>query len=294
MNGNRMSDPELDELLGAYALNAVLEDERVEIDAYLQRSPKAAGEVTDLQFVASAMGRSRSTTQVPSWERINAAIDLADSSQTSLGSAPSGSAERLIDRPQDATVEQAKVIPFVRRQRTPRWLSGAAAAAALLVLGAQNVQQSRQYTDQGEQLASLREELATSESRIVDAQRQVVLAKEAAARESLTVERIMSMPDSRSVTLTSADGAEVGRVVVDAKGRGFLIVTGQPLQPGQAFQLWGVENESVISLGVMRPNGHTEMPLSAPGDWSKFVLTVEQLPGVVASDGPAVASGSFS
>jgi hypothetical protein len=262
---------QLDELLGAYALNAVSAEERSAIETYLERSPRAAAEVADHLVVAAAMGTSSSLAMPPGWERISAAIDLTEAAVP----APAV--------PVQETSSGATVIAFPRRHRAARWMSAAAAVAAFGVLGWQNVQQ-------GDRLTGLREELATEQTQRRSA---MVELQRLGTQDAMNVELMLSTPGTRVASLTQ-EGSPVGRVLIDKKGRGFLIInTEQQLESGKAYQLWGVQNDTVISLGVMQP-GVSAMPLSAAGEWSQFVLTVESLPGVVKSDGPAIGAGAFA
>jgi hypothetical protein len=273
----------LDELLGAYALNAVSDEERTAIEEYLGRSPRAAAEVADHLVVAAAMGTSTSLAMPPGWERINAAIDLTERAQVSDGSKLSTRTPTPTPQSTPTPQTEATVIPFPRRQRAARWMSAAAAAAAFGVLGWQNVQQ-------GDRLTGLRQELAAEQTQRRSAMDEL---QRLGTQDAMNVELMLSTPGTRVASLTQ-EGKAVGRVLIDTKGRGFLIVnTDQQLASGKAYQLWGVQNDNVISLGVMQP-GLSAMPLSAAGDWSQFVLTVESLPGVVKSNGPAIGAGKFA
>jgi hypothetical protein len=73
--GRVKTDRELDELLGAYALDAVDNDERNEVEAYLARSPRARAEVHEHQQVAAALGNSTAEAPASIWLRIEASID---------------------------------------------------------------------------------------------------------------------------------------------------------------------------------------------------------------------------
>ena len=73
-----------------------------------------------------------------------------------------------------------------------------------------------------------------------------------------------------------------------------MVDSGLPhLKSGHTYQLWGVEDGHVLSLGVMGESDRP-IPLAARGTWSKLVLTEEVSPGVVSSAQPAVAAGVFS
>jgi anti-sigma-K factor RskA len=277
-----MNEQQLDELLGAYALNAIDTIEREQIDSYLERSPRAAAEVADHLYVAAALAGSISEVPAPSFDRISAAIDLAEQQ-------PVRQSENMLPDDTAATMSEshdgARVIPMRRRKPIGTWLGAVAATAAIGVLGFHNIQTGRQLDDSKSNLAAQTEQRQALTSQLKASQQE--------AERSLSVQRVMASPGVRVAPLTH-DSQPIGRVLLDSNGRGFLELTaGQVLETGKAFQLWGVQDKKVISLGVMKA-GLNEMPLSAAGEWSQFVLTVESLPGVVASDGPAVAEGTFS
>ena len=76
-------DDDLDDLLGAYALDAVNEDERKLIEAYLLRSPTARAEVQRHHEVAAAISTNPGETPAPLWLRIEAILnDRAHSEST--------------------------------------------------------------------------------------------------------------------------------------------------------------------------------------------------------------------
>src|SRR5262245_14665097 len=58
-------DTMLDELLGAYALDAVEPDEAVAVEAYLERSPGAADEVARLRKAAAWIGATEALAPPP-------------------------------------------------------------------------------------------------------------------------------------------------------------------------------------------------------------------------------------
>jgi hypothetical protein len=79
-----MIDHDLDDLLGAYALDAVNEDERKLIDAYLVRSPAARAEVQRHHEVAAAIAASPGEAPAPLWLRIEALLDDRSPSDAAL------------------------------------------------------------------------------------------------------------------------------------------------------------------------------------------------------------------
>src|ERR687897_1238192 len=60
-----IDDTMLDELLGAYALDAVDADEAVAVEAYLERAPQAAQEVARLRNAAAWIGATEALAPPP-------------------------------------------------------------------------------------------------------------------------------------------------------------------------------------------------------------------------------------
>ena len=116
---DRPTSDELDELLGAYALDAVDLDERRVLDEYLASNPRAAAEVEQHREVSTLLAFSGSDAPEGLWDRIVATLDEP---------AP------------DPGPELAKVLPVDanRRRRSTlasfgKWSLASAAAAVVAV-----------------------------------------------------------------------------------------------------------------------------------------------------------------
>jgi anti-sigma-K factor RskA len=112
-----LTPEEIESLLPAYALDAVDDDERAAIEAYLETDPEAREEVAALQRTASMLGHTGGPAPAVVWEKLELAI--ANSAQRVPRSSP--------------------VVPISRaRSRRPRnvgWIAAAAAVVAALVIG---------------------------------------------------------------------------------------------------------------------------------------------------------------
>jgi anti-sigma factor RsiW len=69
-------ESELDSLLGAYALDAVDELERVRVERYIASSPRARAEVDEHLQVAMMLGNSAGPAPLALWDRIDQKIQL--------------------------------------------------------------------------------------------------------------------------------------------------------------------------------------------------------------------------
>jgi anti-sigma factor RsiW len=228
---------ELDLLLGAYALDAIDDDERRAVDEYLRVNPAAAQEVSEYRETASMLAWTSMSAPAGLWERI------ADSLDDGVAPVPSG--------PLAAVIPSSTVPARRRRRMAPAmWPLAAAAVAALVVVGVQQV--STQSND-GPPL---------------------VQAYNAAIGDR----------DSRRATLANEDGTLKVDAVVDSDGHGYLQMESLPALPSsKTYQLWGVVDDKAISLGILGPNPEIE-PFAVTGNLTALVITTEVAGGVI-SDG---------
>ena len=245
----RLTHAEMDELLGAYALDAVDADEREQIEQYLEENPRARAEVTEHREVAAMMSLAGGQAPDGLWDRI------ADE----LGPDPTG------------TVPQLRLVPVAEKPKTSRrWWGvalGSVAAAAIAVLGLTVVHQ-------GNRIDNL--EAVTSKDAVV------VGAAEA-----------MTDPNARLTSLTTTDGVTMADVVVQPNGQGYLVPRTMPtLASDRTYQMWGVIDDEVISLGVLgnEPNVsafHTDPRVKT------IMITDEVHGGVPVTQQSPVSQGDF-
>jgi anti-sigma factor RsiW len=125
---DQRDDHELDELLGAYALDAVNDDERRAVDQYLLVNPRARAEVEQHREVASLLAWTGTPAPEGLWDRIAASLEDA---------APPPSGELAEVLALDGTAGRRR--PTSARSRRSRWvatgawLATAAAAAVIAV-----------------------------------------------------------------------------------------------------------------------------------------------------------------
>jgi anti-sigma-K factor RskA len=106
---------DIEELLGAYALDAVDDDERRLVDAYLATNPRARTEVDQHREVAALLAFGGTDAPEGLWDRIVLSLGELDTEAPSPGP------------------ELAKVLP-ARRPDRRRWWFGALAAAAVVAV----------------------------------------------------------------------------------------------------------------------------------------------------------------
>ena len=110
----QLSPEEIQDLLAAYAIDAVDDDERREIDEYLAGDPDARAEVSGLQHSASYLAHTGGPPPPGVWERLEAVIQ-----ESARPDAP----------------PPPRLVPNARRARTPRrwqWVAAAASVVAIV------------------------------------------------------------------------------------------------------------------------------------------------------------------
>ncbi len=146
-----MTPDELDEVLGAYALDAVTDDERAEIEGVLTGDPVRRAEADSLLGVAAQLGAAVPATPPPS---LRSAVF-----------------EEIARTPQEAPVASLDAARHRRASRTGRGrlalLAGVAAAAVVTAVGglAFALVQADQRADRAEQVAQV---LADDDAVVVD------------------------------------------------------------------------------------------------------------------------------
>ena len=257
------NDPELDALLGAYALDAVDDDERLRVDAYLAQNASARAEVDELLESAAALALAPVddlTAPAGLWDRISQTI--ADEQES----------EELAVQPAAVAVrDDLAARRSARSSRRVRWMGFLAAAAvvAVAVLATQVI--------------SLHHKLDTR-----------VGESDAAAAFS----RAQHVSGARSVALAPPDGAEVARLVLLPDGNGYLKSDSMArLDAAHTYQLWAVTgtpaNPVLISAGVLGPDPRAAA-FRTDSDVRGFAITVERSGGVAQSQQPAYASATIS
>ncbi|MFM7534689.1 MAG: anti-sigma factor domain-containing protein [Acidimicrobiales bacterium] len=258
----------LDDLLGAYALDAVDPAERAEIEAYLAVDPRARAEVDAHREVATMLSFGGGPAPVGLWERISSALDADHAVPPPLRLPPS----LRLPPPDPALVPTvvpvpAPVAPVIPLRRRPvgRPLVGLAAAIALAVGVA------------GGLAGGLAVGRDSGRSAVSAADRYAAAAQE---------------PGARRVELRLTDGDAAAAVVLP-DGTGYL--DSRPLATlpdGETYQLWAVTTSGrVISVGVLgnRPGVQAFTVGERP---ASLVVTKERTPeGVERSSEPAAYAG---
>ncbi len=124
----RLTPAEMDELLGAYALDAVDPDEREQIEQYLEQNPRARAEVTEHREVAAMMSLVGGQAPDGVWDRIS---------------------EEIATDAAEHPVPQLRLVAADEKPKRRWWpvALGAVAAAAIAMLGLTVVHQGQRIDD---------------------------------------------------------------------------------------------------------------------------------------------------
>jgi anti-sigma-K factor RskA len=268
--GAAMDIPEIEELIGAYALDALEPDERQVVDQHLPTCPRCRAELADHLEVAAMLGNTGAPAPDGLWARISASLEESPPALrlavTPLASDVGGPAS-----PTSSTARAGAPAPVVdlpaRRGGLNRWLAGAV-AAAVLVIGALGVQVVRENQRMDDMAASQRSSGLQGD-----------------------MIRAMADPASHKMTLSSPSGAGMSAAAVMTEtGTGYFVATSLPaLGDDQTYQLWGIMADGqVVSLGVLGHDPHMAAFAASGGGLTGLVVTQEVNGGVTSSGKPAL------
>lgn len=258
--------PEIEELIGAYALDAVDPDERQAIEAHLVDCPRCQAELAEHLETASYLSYGGAAAPDELWGRIASALEEP----------PPAMRLQVVGGAASATTA-APVGQRVARASAPGrplwWALGAAAAVIVVVMGVALVHQTNQVDHLNRNLAE--------------------------AALSRSADQAMSNPASQHLSLVSPTGQSVSATaVISPSGTGFLMAPGLPaLAADRTYQLWGVSTANPtgppVSLGLLGRDP-TLIAFSAHGTFKGLAITNEVAGGVTSSlNTPVVASKSI-
>ena len=272
---------EFTEILGAYALDAVDDDERAVIDQHLRTCAWCLAEVAEHREVASFLAHSGTDAPEGVWDLIAAELSPpappvrmtfspAGVADPSVPIDPDdGSPEDVAAADRSATAKDADVVPLADRRRaikTRTFVAVVGLAACLLVaLGLFAVDQNHRL-DQAH----------------ADEQVALTIPSTGALQVKLSSD-------------TSDSGAQA---VVESSGKGYLVAHDLPSAGSEElYQLWGKVDGVVLSLGTF--DAGTDVvnfqidPAHITGV-EAFAVTKEKAPGVVASTQAPVMAGTVA
>jgi hypothetical protein len=253
------SHQDIQELLGAFALDAVDDDERDVIEAHLAGCPRCRAEVEGHRETAALLAHSGVRAPEGVWDRIAEALDEAPPALDLARIAPP--ADELEER------RQSNAVPRSISLRVAAATMAAAAAITLFL---------------GVAIGRSGDEGLGRFDKAIDAMQKAQLTN--AAQVAL------ANPQAEHVQLASADGKPMAQVVRLPDGTGYLVPTSLgPPAAGRVYQLWAVRSDAKISLGVL---GAAEVAaFRMTGPVVAFAVTEEKAGGVGVSENQPLMVG---
>jgi hypothetical protein len=266
-----MTHAEIAELLGAWALDAVDDDERQAVAAHLDECPRCRAEVAQHLEVVALLANTGANAPEGLWDRI--AVEL-DAGAPPLDLAPVVSLEdaraatdRIVGRSDQRPVGSAARAGRRIRTRTAAVI-GAVAAVVIALLGFQ-IQRLDHRTD------------------------RLAAALNAQGAEG-RLPTVMGQAGTTTVVLRGGDGQVLATAYVPVTGDAVLDLRAlPPLPAGEEYQLWGVEPAETVSLRLLGPRPAITDFRMAPGVQA-LAVTAERAGGVAVSKQQPVAAGPVS
>lgn len=252
---------EFSDLLGAFALDAVDPDERLEIETHLRTCPWCAAEVVEHREVAAALSHSGADAPPGVWDKI--AAELAPPAPPMrLTVTPPAEPAKAVDEAVPAAPEN--VVSLADRRKIRTRTAAAVLSVAALLLAVVGFVAVSQYQD----ASNLREQAT-----------------------------MVTTPGPGDLTVSlTGDSSDAGaQAIVNDQGEGVLVPQDLP-DPGEdrLYQLWGRVDGVVLSLGTFDADTEVVRFQVKPDQVDRMDLvavTEEQSPGVLASENPPVIFG---
>ena len=227
-------DPRIEELLPFYALDALSEEEKEEVESYLAKHPEARIQLQELQTGASALPHSVAPVEPP--RHVKEALMKRVTSDMQARELSSGRAAASASEPV---------------QRGPwfgnlfRLLSLSAAAIALIWAFVLNAQVRRLQ----EEIASLNEQVA-AQSQSIDHLIQIL--PQTNESDVITV----------SLKSTRDQSRPLGQLIANPNDKSAVVVISglPPLEPGKTYQVWLI-GDAPVSAGLLTVDEHGQSVL---------------------------------
>jgi anti-sigma-K factor RskA len=271
-----MTHDDLRESLAAWAIGALRDQERREVDAHLEACPMCREEAAAFAAVPLALAGS-AAMDVPG--------PVIRARLVSHVNAQPGAA------PRETQALEAPVPPS--RTSPAPWLAVAASLILAAYLGVDGVRLRNQLATLTRELQEARAAAAATEIRLASLQQ--------AADKSQSAFAVLSAPDVARIDLAgqpgSAAGASGRAFWSRARGMVFSATALPPPPPGRTYQVWVVTAQPApISAGLIEPdpNGRVNVVFATPSDIPQPVavaVTLEPAGGVPAPTGPKVLVG---
>jgi hypothetical protein len=259
------SHQEIQELLGAFALDAVDGTERDVIEAHLAGCPRCRAEVEGHRETAALLAHSGERAPEGVWDRISEALDEAPPALDLTRITPG---DELAERRRTAAGKHGAVPRAISLRVAAATMAVAAAIMLFLGVALGRCDTGRLDSIEGQLRAMGRYSVAN------------------AAYAAL------ADPQAEQVNLASADGKATAKVVRLPDGTGYLVPTEglTRLPSGRVYQLWAVRSDAKISLGVIGQDPEVSA-FRMNGPVLAYAITEEAAGGVGTTQNQPVVVG---
>lgn len=245
---------EIQEILGAFALHAVEDEEAFLVERHVEACEECRHELERHLDVASLLSTTERFAPAELWESI------------------AGQIPRNQERSQVAPRSPDNNVVTLRQ----RFVKPLAAAAVLAIVGASAFQSIR--------LNTVSDQLAAERIRVAALTEQLDRPPLDAA-----VAQALARTESRLVTLGSQVSGSNAIIVLMPDGTGYLAEhTLQPLPDDRTYQLWAVIDGKIISAGILGSNPGVVPFRIDPQGFAGFAITEEAVGGVESSQNDPV------
>lgn len=252
---NPSSHEDIQDLLGAFALDAVDDDERGLVEAHLAVCPRCRAEVATHRETAALLAHSGDRAPEGVWASITASLE---------------------EPPPEIDLAPMASLDDARERRSRRSLSLRVAAALGAVAAALTAFLGWRVGVQDQRLDRLAAELHEMGAR--DGLRRAATAA-------------LAQAGSEQVRLASFDGKTGVPVVRLPNGTGFAVADGLPALPaGRTYQLWALRQDAKISLGLLGRDPDVS-PFQMVGPVLGYAITDEAAGGVKETSRSPVVLG---
>ena len=259
----------IEELFAFYALDAVTEAERQQVDAYVASDPKARARLDEMIRTASALSFASEPQEPP-----------AALKRTLMERVHADAQKRFASPP---PAQESGWSRFLNSFLSGHWLPPAVAVASLLLA----VAVGSWGLSLRNQLASLQAEVLSLQNQLAD--QQVVLAH-------------VSSPNSQTFLISGTEHQPQahGQLMADSQtGSAVLVVSGlQPLEPDKIYEFWLIEGETPVAAGLFEvdDDGKAILQVSqavVPDTYDAIGVSIEPQAGSVQPTGAIVMLGTL-
>ena len=248
--------PDLHTLTGAYAVDALPDDERVRFEAHLAVCDACAQEVHELQTTASRLGATAVAAPPPQLrDRVLAQIDTVRQ-----------------ERPRGAD-DVAPVDELAARRGVPRWVAaGLGAAAAVLLVGVAGlgavVVELRSQVGELEVVAASAEQAGARMAALTERLEELEARESEVVVTTSALADVLAAPDAVNVIVEHDE--VVGRVVASpTRGEAVFVADGwEPAPHEHTYELWLISDDRVVPAGLFDPDERGRATRVLTGDIS--------------------------